>query len=137
MLLSTLGSGRRLAAAALVVTMTVAACSSGSTPAPLAAASAAASASPAASAAASVAAGTAVTIQGFAFSPATLTVAVGTTVTWTNQDSAEHTVTADDGSWGSGNIALGETFSQTFSKAGTYAYHCAIHPNMKGTIVVQ
>jgi plastocyanin len=137
MLLSTLRSGRRLAAAALVVTMTVAACSSGSTPAPSTAASAASSASPAASAAASVAAGTAVTIQGFAFSPATLTVAVGTTVTWTNQDSAGHTVTADDGSWGSGNIARGETFSQTLSKAGTYAYHCAIHPNMKGTIIVQ
>jgi len=64
-------------------------------------------------------------------------VAAGTTVTWTNQDTAGHTVTADDGSFASKTIETGGTFSQTFSTPGTYAYHCAVHPNMKATIVVQ
>lgn len=81
--------------------------------------------------------GTEVTIKDFAFSPATLTVAVGDAVTWTNQDSATHTVTADDGSFDSGDLAQGDTFSQTFDTAGTYAYHCAMHPNMVAQIVVQ
>lgn len=84
------------------------------------------------------AAGTAaVTIQGFAFSPATLQVAPGTTVTWTNRDAATHTVTSDTGAWpDSGGIATGGTFSYTFTAAGTYPYHCAIHPMMTATIVV-
>ncbi len=76
------------------------------------------------------------TIQGFSFQPADLTVAVGTTVTWTNKDSAPHTVTADDSSFKSGNLSIDATFSQTFSTAGTFAYHCAIHSSMKGTITV-
>jgi plastocyanin len=79
----------------------------------------------------------AVTIKGFAFDPAQLEVPVGTTVTWTNQDSASHTVTADDGSFDSGQLAQGATFSQTFAKAGTYTYHCANHPNMTATVVVK
>jgi plastocyanin len=79
----------------------------------------------------------AVTIKGFAFDPAQQQVPVGTTVTWTNQDSANHTVTADDGSFDSGQLAQGATFSQTFAKAGTYTYHCSNHPNMKATIVVK
>lgn len=121
--------------------MTLAACSTGSSPASSAARSAAVSdaagtASPAPSAAVSAAAGTAVTIQGFAFNPASQTVAVGSTVTWTNQDSAGHTVTADDGSFGSKTIANGQTFSQTFSTAGTYTYHCAIHKTMTATVIV-
>jgi amicyanin len=78
----------------------------------------------------------------FAFSPATLTIKVGTTVTWTNTTSAPHTVTSDDGTtFDSGiNTPLspnGGTFSHTFTKAGTYAYHCQIHPFMKATIIVQ
>jgi len=80
---------------------------------------------------------TKINISGFKFDPATVTVKVGTTVTWTNQDSANHTVTGDDGSWTSKSLANGATFSFTFDKAGTYAYHCAIHSSMKGNIVVQ
>jgi plastocyanin len=80
--------------------------------------------------------GSAVSIANFAFALASMTVAVGTTVTWTNNDSAGHTVTADDGSFKSDALATGATFSQTFATAGTFAYHCAIHSSMKGTITV-
>lgn len=100
---------------------------------------AAPAASPVASPAASPAAasGSAVQIVNFAFAPASITVAVGASVAWTNNDSVAHTVTADDKSFDSGNLDRGKTFSFTFTKAGTYTYHCAIHPNMKGAIVVQ
>ena len=60
----------------------------------------------------------------------------GSTVTWTNDDSAAHTATADDGSFDSSSIAPGATFSQAFDTAGTFAYHCSIHPNMTATIEV-
>ena len=78
----------------------------------------------------------------FAFSPATLTIKTGTTVTWKNTTAAAHTVTSDDGkSFDSGTsnpiTAQTGTFSFTFTKAGTFAYHCAIHPFMKATIIVQ
>jgi plastocyanin len=78
----------------------------------------------------------AITISGFKFDPDTVTVKTGTTITWTNQDSTDHTVTADDGSWKSENLAKDATFSFTFDKAGTYTYHCSIHTSMKGTIIV-
>lgn len=81
--------------------------------------------------------GNSVAISNFAFSPATLTVAVGTKVTWTNNDSVAHTVTADNGAFGSQSVDSGSTFSFTFTKAGTYTYHCAIHPYMTATITVQ
>jgi predicted lipoprotein with Yx(FWY)xxD motif len=81
--------------------------------------------------------GSAIQIANFAFAPTSLTVSAGTTVTWTNADSTAHTVTADDGSFDSGNLDPGKTFSFTFKTPGTYAYHCAIHPNMKATIVVK
>lgn len=80
-----------------------------------------------------------VTIKDFAFSPATMTVKVGTKVTWTNEDSVSHTVTADTPSNdapASNNIGKGESYSFTFNKAGTYAYHCTPHPYMKATVVV-
>ena len=77
-----------------------------------------------------------VAIAGFAFSPAALTVKVGSTIKWTNQDSVGHTVTADDKSWGSGDLKKGDSFSFTFSQAGTFAYHCGTHPSMKATITV-
>lgn len=100
-------------------------------------AAAAASTAPA-SAAPSVAGASAgsVKIANFAFGPASLTVKVGATVTWTNSDSPTHTVTADDGSFDSGNIAPGATFKQTFTKAGTYTYHCAIHSSMTASVTV-
>ncbi len=78
-----------------------------------------------------------VTIQNFAFSPKTLTVAPGTTVMWTNKDSAPHTVTSDSGSTlASGDLSQGKSYTHTFTKAGTYMYHCAIHPYMKATVIV-
>jgi plastocyanin len=77
------------------------------------------------------------TIDNFAFSPDSLSVSVGDTVTWTNkQAGTPHTVTADDGSFDSGNLATDATFSQTFDAAGTFAYHCTIHPSMTGTVTV-
>ena len=82
-------------------------------------------------------AGGALTIQDFSFAPATLSVAVGTTVTWTNQGPSSHTVTADDGSFDSGTVHSGSTFSQTFATAGTFSYHCNIHPDMMASVTVQ
>ncbi len=78
----------------------------------------------------------------FAFSPATLTIKAGTTVTWKNTTAASHTVTSDDGKTfdsGTSNPITAQTgtFSFTFTTAGTFAYHCAIHPFMKATIIVQ
>jgi amicyanin len=75
----------------------------------------------------------------FSFSPSTLTVKVGTNVTWTNSSAAPHTVTSDAGAPASfdGSLDPNGTFSFTFTKAGTYAYHCNIHPYMKATVVVK
>ena len=82
-----------------------------------------------------------VSIAGFQFSPGTLTVAVVTTVVWTNNESARHTVTADDGSFGSGTLAEGDVFEFTFDTPGTYAYYCRFHggaggDGMSGVITV-
>jgi plastocyanin len=77
----------------------------------------------------------AITISGFAFSGVT-EVAAGTTVTISNEDSAPHTVSADDGSFDTGNIAPGESATITLSTAGTFAYHCNVHASMKGSITV-
>jgi plastocyanin len=81
----------------------------------------------------------AVDIVDFSYSPDPLDVAVGTTVTWTNQDSAAHTATSDDGgaTFQSDSMDQGVSFSFTFDEAGTFAYHCEFHPNMTGTINVQ
>jgi plastocyanin len=81
------------------------------------------------------ASGTAVAIDNFAFSPATLNAKVGQKVTWTNKQGVAHTVTADAGAFNH-PMPSGATFSFTFTKAGTFAYHCTIHPSMHGTIVV-
>lgn len=81
--------------------------------------------------------GEAVAIESFAYSPATLTVKKGTTVTWTNKDSAPHTVTVDSGSGpASGNMSKGDTYSFTFNDVGTFNYHCKIHPSMTAKVVV-
>lgn len=77
-----------------------------------------------------------VIIQGNAFNPDSLTVKVGTSVTWTNNDSYDHTVTSDSGAFDSGHIAAGQSYSFTFSKVGTYTYHCSVHPFMTAKIVV-
>jgi plastocyanin len=81
--------------------------------------------------------GTSVTIMSFAFSPASLTVKTGTKVTWTNKDAVTHTVTADQGAFNSGLLSPGNSFSFTFTQAGTYSYHCNIHHSMTATIIVQ
>ncbi len=81
-------------------------------------------------------AGTAVAIADFAFAPQELEVLTGTTVTWTNEDWAPHTATAEDGSIDSGRLDQGATFQHTFSEPGTYAYRCSFHPGMAGTVVV-
>lgn len=75
-------------------------------------------------------------IQNFAFEPATLTVKVGTKVTWTNRDDSGHTVTANDRTFASKLLARGETFEFTFTKAGTYNYFCEPHPYMMAKVIV-
>ena len=77
------------------------------------------------------------TIADYSFSPATITVSVGDTVTWTNQGKQPHTATASDGSFNTGTLHTGQSASHTFTKAGTFAYICSIHPFMHGTVVVQ
>jgi plastocyanin len=78
-----------------------------------------------------------VSIQDFNFSPATLTVDTGTTVTWQNQGNASHTVTADDGSFDSKTLQPGQSFSHTFESPETVTYHCEIHPRMMtGSVTV-
>jgi plastocyanin len=80
--------------------------------------------------------GEAVEIQDFLFAPDSLTIPVGTTVTWTNAGEAPHTATADDGAFDSGSLAPGESFSFTFEEAGEFPYHCDVHPRMQATIIV-
>ena len=70
------------------------------------------------------------------YSNTNLTVAVGATVVWINNDNMIHTVTADDGSFNSGDIQVNASYSRTFSSTGTYPYHCIHHTYMTGTIVV-
>jgi plastocyanin len=78
-----------------------------------------------------------VSITGMAFSAATTNIDKGVTVTWTNNDTAPHTVTADDNSFASGTLNKGDTYAHTFSNAGTFAYHCAIHTGMKAVVVAK
>jgi plastocyanin len=80
--------------------------------------------------------GNSISIDNMAFTSNSLSVKAGTTVKWTNNDNTAHTVTADDASFDSGSIAVGATYSYTFSYAGTIKYHCSIHSGMKGTVVV-
>lgn len=72
-----------------------------------------------------------------AYTPDDLNVAVGTTVTWMNTDSISHTSTSDANGWNSGIVAPGGQFSFAFQTAGTFPYHCTIHPGMVGTVVVR
>jgi plastocyanin len=78
-----------------------------------------------------------VSIDNFRFSPATLTVPRGTTVTWTNQDDMVHTVTAADRALASPGLETGDTYAHTFTAPGTYTYFCALHPRMTATVIVQ
>jgi len=78
-----------------------------------------------------------VNIVNFSFAPATLTVHVGATVTWTNREDIPHKVDSTDNLFKSKVLDKDERFSYTFSKIGTYSYFCSIHPKMTGKIVVQ
>ena len=73
------------------------------------------------------------------FSPSTITVVIGVnnTVIWTNDDVVPHTVTADDGTYSSGNMNPGDSFAYTFTTPGTYTYHCSYHSWMKATVIVK
>ncbi len=110
----------------LILACAVAGCSSYQSPA-----------SPAAPTQAAGDSANAVVMKNFAFSPATITVNTGTTVTWTNDDGATHTVVSDSGAFASEPLGPGSSFRFTFNTAGTYTYHCSIHTSMKGTVVVQ
>ena len=77
-----------------------------------------------------------VAIKNFAFSPVTVTVRAGTTITWTNGDQDAHTVTATGGVFKSPTLNTGDTYRYTFTKPGRYDYLCTIHPFMTATVVV-
>ena len=78
-----------------------------------------------------------VTIDNFTFSPATLTVPSGTTVTWTNQDDMVHTVTEANRGFSSQGLETGDTYAHTFTAPGIYTYFCALHPRMTATVIVK
>jgi plastocyanin len=79
----------------------------------------------------------AVSIKDLSFQPRDLTIAAGGTVSWSNDEaSTTHTVTSDDGSFDSGLLMSGQAFAWEFDAPGVYAYYCAIHPDMTGTITV-
>jgi plastocyanin len=78
-----------------------------------------------------------VKVDNFSFGPTTLTVAVGTTVTWTNRDDIPHTIVSTEKIFKSKVLDTDEKFSFTFDKAGTYPYFCSIHPKMTGSVVVR
>ncbi|HWM13997.1 MAG TPA: plastocyanin/azurin family copper-binding protein, partial [Gaiellaceae bacterium] len=79
----------------------------------------------------------AATIEAFVFEPERIEATAGQRVTWTNHDPAEHTVTQEGGGFDSGTMAAGGRFTQTFDRPGDYRYVCALHPGMKGVVVVR
>jgi plastocyanin len=79
----------------------------------------------------------AIGVQEFKFAPSVLTVRVGTTVTWTNHDEETHTITSATGAFASAGLGHEEGFSQIFTRPGRYEYFCALHPNMKATVIVR
>ena len=78
-----------------------------------------------------------VAIRAIAYAPREVRIRVGQTIEWRNEDPVVHTVTADDEKWGSGFLAEGATYRQTFTSAGRYPYHCQPHPQMKAVVVVE
>jgi plastocyanin len=82
-------------------------------------------------------AGANVSVKGFVPDTITVVIGINNTVLWTNNDVAPHTVTANDGSFGSEDLAQGQSFIWTFTSPGIYDYHCMIHPWMTGTVIVK
>lgn len=78
-----------------------------------------------------------VSMENLSFQPGALFISVGDEVTWTNNDSATHTVVANDSSFQSEQLNSGSSFKNIFSKPGTYQYYCSIHPSMTGKIIVK
>lgn len=78
-----------------------------------------------------------VSVSAGKFSPASVNISTGDSVVWTNKDNVDHQIVADDGSFSSGKLKPGETFSKTFAKAGTTNYSCSLHPREKGSVVVK
>ncbi len=78
--------------------------------------------------------GAAVSIRNLQFNPAAVQIKVGQSVSWTNNDDRDHTVVADDGSFRSGNLKPGGSFSYRFTKAGDFSYGCGYHPRMHGSV---
>lgn len=118
----------RLAAAVTILALPIMTGCGGSTPPTAPGATVSASSAP-----------IAIAIRNFAFGPQSITVHVGTTVSWTNQDPqpTQHTATADGGAFNTGSLAPGDSGAFTFTTPGRYAYHCAIHNYMTGVIVVE
>ena len=94
------------------------------------------SSAPASQAAAAPVTSNSVAIHNFAFGPQVVSVKAGTTVHWMNHDTEAHTVTSNTGAFGSSVLQPGDGYSFTFTKPGTYSYHCTIHPFMTGKVVV-
>jgi len=123
-----IGSALSAALLAIVLAVALTGCGTSQTTAPSGTSS---GSTPAAGAAKTVA----VSMAGFAFDPANAEVAVGGTVTWTNNDSVGHTIKIDGKT--SDTITPGGTFSKTFAAAGTFPYSCTIHPSMTGQVTVK
>lgn len=80
--------------------------------------------------------GASVSIVNSSYQPASVSIKVGESVVWTNNDDRDHTVAAADGSFASGNLKPGQSFSHRFSRAGTFSYGCKLHPRMRGSVTV-
>jgi plastocyanin len=78
-----------------------------------------------------------VSIYNMSFTSPAISIKKGVTVTWTNEDAMQHTVTADDNSFTSGSLGLGDTYTHTFNTAGTFMYHCNLHSGMNGSVEVK
>lgn len=78
-----------------------------------------------------------VIMKNLKYSPSTITISVGTTVNWVNQESLSHTITSDTELFDSGVMSEGESYSFTFNEKGTFQYHCTLHSGMRGTVIVQ
>ena len=76
-------------------------------------------------------------IKEFKFTPAALEVPRGTTVKWVNHDEETHTITSTTGAFGSSGLGNDESFTQTFTRPGSYEYFCALHPKMRATVIVK
>jgi len=128
---------RAFATGISLAAIVLASCSGSATPAPAQSQTPATNPPAAACAVSSDAPAVAVTVVDFAFDPTPVTATVGQPIGWTNQDAAAHTATLDEGDCTTGTLAAGGgTGAFVFSEPGTYAYHCSIHSQMKGSIVV-